>query len=347
MQLMKKEIIMSQPYQLDELQRETTFGAAGEDADDREIRIIDLSDFVHRRQEITEQLWKAATETGFFQLSNHGINSQDISDAFAESERFFQLPQSIKTKYLKPQGVNAGWESRSQIRPSTGTKDQKESYQITQYHMHNLWPSESELPNFVENTLRFEHQCWEVGMKVLSCFAEKLGFERDFFRKAHDPSQNDYQSTLRLLHYFATEGVEKQGNIWRAGAHTDFDCLTLLFQHEGHGGLQVCPGEEANSQRWTNIPPLANVITCNIGDMLMRWSDNQLKSNLHRVRQPKLDEYCGSRHSIAFFCQANKTQVIQGPEKQYPPISAADFLNQRIQANFVDKDTGIENTSSD
>ncbi len=28
---------------------------------------------------------------------------------------------------------------------------------------------------------------------------------------------------------------------WRAGAHTDYDCLTLLFQREGQDGLQVCP----------------------------------------------------------------------------------------------------------
>ncbi|MDB4836960.1 isopenicillin N synthase family oxygenase [Marinomonas sp.] len=325
---------MTTSYSLEELQRETTFGGAGEEANDREIRIIDLKDFDERRDEITEQLWLAATEVGFFQLTNHGIDEQDIEAAFAESERFFTLPEDTKNQYLKPKGVNAGWESRSQIRPSTGTKDQKESYQITQYHMSNLWPSETELPKFQANTLTFEKQCWSVGMKVLSCFADKLGFERNFFTQAHDPKKEDYQSTLRLLHYFPTEGVTEQGNIWRAGAHTDFDCLTLLFQHAGHGGLQVCPGMEANTQRWTNIPPLPNVITCNIGDMLMRWSDDQLKSNLHRVRQPKVDEYCGSRHSIAFFCQANKQQIIQGPAKHYEPISAADFLQQRIQANF-------------
>jgi isopenicillin N synthase-like dioxygenase len=328
---------MTHSYSLEELQRETTFGGTGEDTNDREIRIIDMSDFENRREEITEQLWLAATQIGFFQLSNHGIDPQDIDAAFKESERFFNLPESIKSQYPRPKSVNAGWESRSQIRPSTGTKDQKESYQITQYHMDNLWPTEEELPDFQANTLSFEKQCWEVGMKVLSCFADKLGFARDFFTQAHDPSQTDYQSTLRLLHYYPTEGVTEQGNIWRAGAHTDFDCLTLLFQHEGHGGLQVCPGAEANTQRWTSIPPLGGVITCNIGDMLMRWSDDQLKSNLHRVRQPRVDEYCGSRHSIAFFCQANKTQIIQGPAKRYHPISAADFLTQRIQANFVDK----------
>jgi isopenicillin N synthase-like dioxygenase len=39
---------------------------------------------------------------------------------------------------------------------------------------------------------------------------------------------HSYQSTLRMLHYYATEQSEQ--GMWRAGAHTDFDCLTLLFQ---------------------------------------------------------------------------------------------------------------------
>ena len=62
---------------------------------------------------------------------------------------------------------------------------------------------------------------------------------------------------------------------------------------------------------------LPGVITCNIGDMLMRWSDDQLLSTLHRVRMPRQDEYLGSRYSLPFFCQANKDAVIQGPGKKY------------------------------
>lgn len=329
----------SNSYSLEELNRESTFGGAGEEFDQREIRVIDLSDFDNRRAEIADQLWAAATEVGFFQLSNTGIEQAEVDAAFAEADRFFKLPENTKSQYPRPKGVNAGWESLSQVRPSTGTADQKESYQITRYHMDGLWPTEGELPEFQHNALSFEQRCWELGMKVLSCFADKLGFERDFFTQAHDQSRDDYQSTLRLLHYYPCEGVDKQENIWRAGAHTDFDCLTLLFQHEGHGGLQVCPGKEAETKRWTSVPPLAGVVTCNIGDMLMRWSDDKLKSNLHRVRMPLKEEYCGSRYSIAFFCQANKKVMIEGPEHKYAPITAEDYLNERIRANFTKADS--------
>ncbi|MFX6694546.1 2OG-Fe(II) oxygenase family protein, partial [Acinetobacter baumannii] len=92
-----------------------------------------------------------------------------------------------------------------------------------------------------------------------------------FFTLAHDPDQESYQSTLRMLHYYAIDpALKDQLGLWRAGAHTDFDCLTLLFQRKGQGGLQVCPGKDMEQQQWTSIEPRDDVITCNIGDMLTR-----------------------------------------------------------------------------
>jgi isopenicillin N synthase-like dioxygenase len=68
--------------------------------------------------------------------------------------------------------------------------------------------------------------------------------------------------------------------------------------------------------------------------MLMRWSDDRLPSNFHRVRNPAPDEYMGPRYSLAFFCQANREATIEGPARLYPAISAGDFLRQRVAANF-------------
>lgn len=319
-------------YSLHELSKESRMGGRGLESA-RDVRVIDLSDFERRKAEIAEQIWQASVEIGFFQVSGHGIPLQDIHAAFACAEQFFALPEAVKARY--PLSRNAGWEYRSQIRPSTGKPDQKESWQLTRPRMAGLWPSQAELPGFQAAILGFEHQCWTVGMQLLSCFALKLGFPDDFFTHAHDPSQESYQSTLRMLHYFALTG-EPDGP-WRAGAHTDFDCLTLLFQQAGQGGLQVCPGKEMEEQVWTSVEPREGVITCNIGDMLMRWSDDRLPSNFHRVRSPLPGESVDDRYSLAFFCQANEDVMIEGPAKKYPPISARDYLAQRISANFSGK----------
>lgn len=327
---------MSTPYTMQELAKESRMGSMGSETNQREIRRIDLTDFDARKAEITEQLWAASIDIGFFQLTNHGIPLADIQRAFAMTQAFFALPEEVKARHPLKKAFNAGWESRAQVRPSTGTPDQKESYQITRPHMEGLWPGEQALPGFEQTMLGFEAQCWSVAMKILSCFADKLAFEGDFFTRAHEPSVPAYQSTLRLLHYFAIP-PERRDNLglWRAGAHTDFDCLTLLFQQAGQGGLQVLPGKEHEKQEWTPIEPADDVITCNIGDMLMRWSDDQLKSNFHRVKNPRPDEYQGARYSLAFFAQANRDVVIQGPAKKYEPITAEDYLYRRVNANFA------------
>ncbi|MGG7102908.1 isopenicillin N synthase family dioxygenase [Rhodococcus sp. 24CO] len=322
-------------YEMTELSRESRMGGLGTETTDREVRRIDLSDFENRRSEIADELWSAATDIGFFQVVNHGIDIGEVRKAFAATENFFALPGEVKARYPLKKGFNSGWESMSQVRPSIGTPDQKESYQVTRPHMGDLWPTDDELAGFRETILDFEARCWGVAMALLSCFADKLGFERDFFAKAHDPSVTSYQSTLRLLHYFPLAPDADVQGMWRAGAHTDFDCLTLLFQRDGQGGLQLCPGKEMEAQEWTSVEPAEEAITCNIGDMLMRWSDDVLPSNFHRVKSPGPNDYRGPRYSLAFFAQANRDITIEGPAGKYPPITAEDYLYQRVNANFA------------
>ena len=75
---------------------------------------------------------------------------------------------------------------------------------------------------------------------VLSCFALGLGFEEDFFTRNHDVTRTDCQQTFRLMHYFSVEGKQFPPDFPRAGSHTDFETITLLFAKGA--GLEVCPG---------------------------------------------------------------------------------------------------------
>ncbi|MDP9045207.1 MAG: isopenicillin N synthase family oxygenase [Pseudomonadota bacterium] len=319
-----------------ELEREARMGVVGSETRAREVRRIDLSDFETRKEAIADELWAAATDIGFFQVVNHGIATEAIHRAFEMSRAFFALPEEVKARHPLRRAFNAGWESRAQVRPSTRTPDQKESYQITRPHMDGLWPGEVHVAGFQATLLAFESECWSVAMRVLSCLAMRMGFDADFFTRAHDPTRATYQSTLRLLHYYPIDpALRERLELWRAGAHTDFDCLTLLFQRAGQGGLQVCPGKDMAAQEWTPIEPSDDVITCNIGDMLMRWSDDRLPSNFHRVKNPLPNEYQGGRHSIAFFAQANRDVLIESPGGRYAPITAENYLQERVRANFA------------
>ena len=79
----------NQRYALQELEKEALMGAEGEETFAREVRCIDLSNFAARKNDIAEQLWEAAVEIGFFQVSHHGIPLADIRQAFSMTEAFF------------------------------------------------------------------------------------------------------------------------------------------------------------------------------------------------------------------------------------------------------------------
>ncbi|KAL5341077.1 hypothetical protein BJX70DRAFT_74520 [Aspergillus crustosus] len=313
---------------------------------DRPIPQISLRDFSQRIDEITSELVHAAENVGFFTITDHGIPTSDINTMFTTAESFFALPESIKsTVPWNPN--NVGWEKNSQVRPSTGEPDTKESYQL-QFgeNMNNgLWLDDAYLPGFKETSLRFMHRVQGVSEMLMRCFARGLGFDDEFFVTAHDVSRPNAQTTTRLLHYFALpqsqpSSSEEKKTYHRAGAHADWDFLTLLFQKENQSGLEICPGREVVTEfgigdSWTKIPAETGAIVCNIGDLLMSWSDDRFKSTFHRVKAPEAaGDFWGDRYSIAFFNQPCKDARIQGPRKKYPLVTGAEFNAQAMRRNF-------------
>jgi len=170
------------------------------------------------------------------------------------------------------------------------------------------------------------HHCQAVSEQLMLCFARGLGFPDDFFIKAHDVSRPESQTVLRLLHYFAMNPTSPPPpNYHRAGAHVDWDFLTLLFQAPGQSGLEICPGREVSTEfgigdEWTKVEfGGEGDVVCNIGDLLMSWSDDRFKSTFHRVRTPRSEEgdrWWRERYSVAFFNQPCTDAVIQGPGKK-------------------------------
>ncbi|PPZ93056.1 2OG-Fe(II) oxygenase, partial [Acinetobacter ursingii] len=53
-------------FSLEELKKESVMGVMGTETQ-REVRIIDLSDFENRKYEIADKTWNEAVEIGFFQ----------------------------------------------------------------------------------------------------------------------------------------------------------------------------------------------------------------------------------------------------------------------------------------
>jgi isopenicillin N synthase-like dioxygenase len=169
-------------------------------------------------------------------------------------------------------------------------------------------------------------------LDVLRSLAIGLNLGEEYFT----PLCNGNHQNLRLLHYPSCmkKQISETGQK-RAGAHTDYGTLTLLVQ-ENVGGLQA----RRRDGVWIDVPPTKGAVIINVGDCLMRWSNDILISTPHRVIQdPSIkQDTMPPRYSIAFFCNPNKETLVKAlpntfsdsnPPK-YKPINAFDYLVGRL-----------------
>lgn len=106
----------------------------------------------------------------------------------------------------------------------------------------------------------------------------------------------------------------------RAGAHTDYGSITLLFRLPNQPGLEILTPEE----QWVAVPPNPPSssdsllpILVNIGDILSYWTNGLLKSTVHRVTFPAASTGTGEdRYSIAYFAHPlDDAEVVEVPSE--------------------------------
>lgn len=164
------------------------------------VPVIDMSQGTD--QAIAEQLADAAQTCGFFTVVGHGIPLELIDQAFGISKEFFSQSQQEKeaqSPFAKQ--FNAGYEYFSQVRPSTGTNDQKESLQITARSgvMEGRWPQTPE--NFKEISDRFMKEAHGLACRVLDLMEKDACplNEPGTLSKSHTLWANDGQCKLTKL----------------------------------------------------------------------------------------------------------------------------------------------------
>ena len=69
------------------------------------------------------------------------------------------------------------------------------------------------------------------------------------------------------------------------GAHTDYECFTLLKPTAP--GLEVING----AGEWIDVPPMPDTFVVNIGDMLELWTNGAFVATSHRVRKVNEERY--------------------------------------------------------
>ncbi|KAL4741935.1 hypothetical protein BDV11DRAFT_181700 [Aspergillus similis] len=302
-----------------------------------ELPILDISN--PENPAVGEAMLDAATKYGFLYVDSKGTDftAEDVRKAFERSKSFFASPIEEK-EGSRIQSNNRGWSgmhSETLDPEHQRTGDFKEAFNFGEFTTEGkaqqplppaLAPHEAEIANFAS-------LCTKTCNRILSLLSLGLKISPSFFISRHDPRRGPTGCILRYLYYPSisapqTADYDHAVDV-RAGAHSDYGSITLLFQRPGQPGLEILTpegtwapvavepgrpnpsGDEVNGE--FTFPP----ILVNIGDLLSYWTDGLLKSTVHRVVFPASERTGNSsqdRYSIVFFCHPlYSTELIPVP----------------------------------
>ncbi|TFK50927.1 2OG-Fe(II) oxygenase superfamily protein [Heliocybe sulcata] len=331
------------------------------DCDEKDIPIIDISGIygdLDARKAVAQQIQAASTSIGFFYVKGHGISDDVIADALAQSRLFFSQPTEIKDKVnQKHSKWFNGWNSRNSSHVSeTESMDYRESFGMRYEPRYDpavdntdsippeiqagfraeeyVWEQTANLPDFKSGILNYWRACLSLARRLIRIFALALDLPEDYF----DKMTSHPDAAVALNYYPSQRELPKiDENTVSIGSHTDLQCFTMLWQDD-NGGLQVLNRDG----QWINAKPIPGTFVINIGDYLMRITNDRFVSTVHRAKNVTPNE----RYSMPFFFGFNFNETVgvlpscideERPAK-YDPISCEEWVRLRFAQTTQDRE---------
>jgi len=314
-----------------------------------------------QKREVARQIDAACRDTGFFLVTGHGVPADLIKQARQRAIDFFALADEEKMKVQRPpskisRGYN--WVGDRAIAYSMGEKtppDIQEAFGFgqdrpdlaakvdpvtAQMYAPNIWPQRPD--DFREVMVTYYDAMQDLAQRVLGAMAIALGLDEHYFADKFDRQA----SNCRIIRYPAVKETPLPGQL-RAGTHTDYGIMTFVRGDDTPGGLQV----KHRNGDWVDLHIPAGDFACNIGDLMMRWSNDRWVSTLHRVAVPPADATPQDRISLVFFTSPNPDAVIEcieqcikpGESAKYPPVTVAEhYLGKLMRAGHSKVDAKAE-----
>lgn len=289
--------------------------------------------------EAAKAIGEAARTIGFFRICDHGLDRNLIEATYAQAARFFALPDEEKRRYYIGNSTN----HRGYV-PFTEKGDYPDevnrSYEAFDMGLDlpcddpdylagnrvlgpNVWP---DMDGFQAIVAEYYSKISALGQLICTALEVHLGLPP----RAMTQHMSKPISQLRLLHYVRRAESIDHSSV-NMGAHTDYECLTLL--HTRNEGLQVMTSDD----EWIDVPVDPDVFVVNIGDMLEAWSNGLFRSTPHRVVNLSPE-----RFSMPYFVAANHDTLIKpfpqlvhsGNKTEYEPFLAGEHLERMLVRDF-------------
>ncbi|KAG7444180.1 Clavaminate synthase-like protein [Guyanagaster necrorhizus] len=317
----------------------------------QEIPIIDLSmistEDLGSKKALADKIRDACVNVGFFYVKNHGISETIIQEAVDRSRDFFSLP--LEDKMMIENKKSPNFKGYSPLLSGNNDPDNdgdlQEGFEFGLEHIEpqpqgredvshdgvmagaNVWPSQ--LPEFRRAALQYYHAAVNLGKKLFPLFALSLDLPENFFE---DKTRHS-AALMKMLHYPPQTGPV-DGRVLGIGAHTDWECFTILWQEPGIQALQVLN----SNQEWIDAPPIPGTMVINLGDQLARWTSDVFKSTVHRainrsgVRRYSIPLFFGTDYDVKL--EPIPSCVSTDRPMKYEVITAGEYVKAKLRATY-------------
>jgi isopenicillin N synthase-like dioxygenase len=319
-----------------------------------DIPVLDLapawSGDAAARAGLAMRLGEACEALGFLVITGHGVQESTVEALQVVSRRFFELPEAEKRRWMPPSpyvfrgffpiqssalagsldvetppdlcevfAVNR-FDDRTAAE-SAGWREEREAFFAP-----NIWP---EVEGFRAAWTAYYAAMESLSRELMALMALALGLEESWF----DDKIGQHISNLVVNHYPAQDRPPVEGQL-RRGAHTDYGSLTILYQDDSPGGLQVVLGDGS----WADVPHIPGSFVVNLGDLMAAWTNDRWVSTMHRVVNPAPESRNRSRLSIAFFHQPDfdaeirciPTCTSEDNPPRHPPVSSGEWVLEKL-----------------
>lgn len=253
------------------------------------LRMSDADD-PRTSQRFRTDLREVTHEVGFFYLTDHGINRDQMREIITVSREFFALPEAEKLSIEMVHSPHFRGYNRVGGELTEGKVDGREQLDIAperaplpsgpddpDYNVlqgPNQWPAS--LPRLRDVVERWNAALATLAERLLAQWAQSLGQDPHVFAGAF----GDRPATLtKIVRY---PGRQNESASQGVGWHNDPGVLTLLLVEPGTAGLQI-----SHNGAVLDVPPVDGAFIVNIGEMLEWATDGYLKATKHRVLAPQ------------------------------------------------------------
>ena len=290
------------------------------------------------KKQFIDQLFYGLKEFGSVLLTDHGVQTEKIDNAYKRIEEFFSLTEENKLKYCNKEfsGQRGYTPFGKEKAKGNNIADLKEFWHVgreldedhhyikTKTYFGNIWPKE--IQNFKEDLNDIYSLLDEVSRDLLSAIEVALDAPKNFLTDM----VFEGNSILRGIHYPKLKGTEIKGAL-RAAAHGDINLITLMVGPTD-SGLEIL---DRKGKNWVPVSSFTSEIEVHVGDMLSRITNEIIPSSIHRVVNPSNENK--ARYSMPYFVHPAPEAVLKcipsclGKGAKYPPITSHSFLMERLK----------------